>query len=285
VHAIFLRANNSTKSVMEAPSGPLQFATLTHAGRVRRFNEDAVAADQEFGIAVVADGMGRNRAGEVASRMARDIVLTGLRAAGSKPARKPAQAIQQVLDKANRSIFKAASENPVYRGMGSTLALLYFGSDRVSLAHVGDSRVYRLREGRLTLLTRDDSLLSDLVESGLISAQEAGGSRNRHLVTQALGIQEKFSMRLHEEDLRPSDVFLVCSDGLSDMVDESDIELIVNSLHMNLPLAARHLVQLANDNGGLDNVSVVLVKVNAAAAAPRYGGGLGRLRRLLRWLR
>jgi serine/threonine protein phosphatase PrpC len=270
---------------MEAPSCPLQIATLTHAGRVRRFNEDAVAADQEFGIAVVADGMGRNRAGEVASRMARDIVLAGLRAAGSNPVCKPAQAIQQVLDKANRSIFKAANENPCYRGMGSTLALLFFGSDRVSLANVGDSRVYRLREGHLNLLTRDDSLLSDLIESGLISAQEAGSSRNRHLVTQALGIQEHFSTRMREEDLRPGDVFLVCSDGLSDMVDDSDIELIMSSLHMNLQLAARHLVQLANDNGGPDNVSVVLVKVNGSLAAPRSGGWLDQLGRLLRRLR
>jgi serine/threonine protein phosphatase PrpC len=270
---------------MEVLSRPLQIATLTHAGRVRRFNEDAVAADQEFGIAMVADGMGRNRAGEVASGMARDIVLAGLRAAGSYPMRKPAQAIQQVLEKANRSIFKAANENPGYRGMGSTLALLYFGGDHVSLAHVGDSRVYRLRQGHLTLLTRDDSLLSDLVESGLISAQEASGSRNRHLVTQALGIQEHFSTRMREEDLRSGDVFLICSDGLSDMVDESDIELIISSLHTNLQLAAKHLVQLANDNGGLDNVSVVLVKVNAPSAARRSGGVLGLLGHLLRWLR
>jgi protein phosphatase len=270
---------------MEALSCPLQFATLTHAGRVRRCNEDAVAADQDFGIALVADGMGRNRAGEVASRMARDIVLDGLRIAGSNRLVIPAPAIQQVLDDANHAIFKAANENPGYRGMGSTLALLFFGIDRVFLAHVGDSRVYRLREGHLTLLTRDDSMLSDLVESGLISAREAGVSRNRNLVTQALGIQEHFTTRMREEDLRPDDLFLICSDGLSDMVDESEIELIVASLHMNLPLAATHLVQLANDNGGLDNVSVVLVKVNPTPAVPRPVQGHGWLGHLLRWLR
>jgi serine/threonine protein phosphatase PrpC len=261
---------------------PLQVAAYTHAGRVRRFNEDAVAADQESGIAVVADGMGRNRAGEVASRMARDIVLAGLRAAANEAQSEPGQAIGQVLEKANRSIFEAARDNPSYRGMGSTLALLLFRGARVSLAHVGDSRVYRLREGQLSLLTRDDTLLSDQVELGLISPQEAGGSRNRHLVTQALGIKEELSPRLREEDLRPDDVFLVCSDGLNEMVEESDIELIVSSLHMNLRLAAKHLVQLANDNGGLDNVSVVLVKVGADVAGPPPAG---RLRRLLRWLR
>jgi protein phosphatase len=267
---------------METLSSPLQFAALSNVGRVRRFNEDAVAADMKCGIAVVADGMGRNRAGVVASRMARDIVLAGLQAAGSERQNKPAQAIEQVLDKANRSIFKAANDNPSYRGMGTTLALLVFHGNRVSLAHVGDSRVYRLRDGRLTLLTRDDSLLNDQVELGLISAQDAGGSRNRHMVTQALGIQEHFSPRMREEDLQPGDVFLVCSDGLNDMVDEADIELIVSTLHMNLQLAAKHLVQLANDHGGLDNVSVVLAKVHAVSPPPPANG---RFSRLLRWFR
>jgi serine/threonine protein phosphatase PrpC len=267
---------------MELFSCPLQVAVLTDIGRVRRFNEDAVAADKEHGIAVVADGMGGHRAGEVASRMARNIVLAGLRAAGAELRSTPAQAIEQVLGQANRSILKAALDNPNYRGMGTTLALLLFHGSSVTLAHVGDSRVYRLRDGRLSLLTRDDSLLSDQVEAGLISAQEAGASRNRHLVTQALGIQEHLSPRLREEELRPGDVFLVCSDGLNDMVDEADIELIVSSLQTNLQLAASHLVQLANDNGGLDNVSVILVRAHATSAAPKVNGWLGRL---LSWIR
>jgi protein phosphatase len=263
---------------MGVSSCPLHFATLSDMGRVRRFNEDAVAADKEHGIAVVADGMGRNRAGEVASRMAREIVVRGLRAGNGELRGNPKLAIELALDQANRAIFKAAQDNPGYRGMGTTLALLQFHNDQVTLAHVGDSRVYRLREGRLSLLTRDDSLLSDQVESGLISAEEAGASRNRHLVTQALGIQEQLSPSLRVEDVQPGDVYLVCSDGLNDMVDDSDIELIVRSLQMNLPLAARHLVQLANDNGGLDNVSVILVKADPTAAAANADGWLSRLR-------
>jgi serine/threonine protein phosphatase PrpC len=266
---------------MEILSCPLQVAALSDVGQVRRFNEDAVAADQEHGIAIVADGMGRHGAGEVASRMARDIVLAGLRDAGSDLRGKPSQAIERVLGQANRSIFKAAHDNPSYRGMGTTLALLLFHGTSVILAHVGDSRVYRLREGRLNLLTRDDSLVSDQVEWGLISAEEVGASRNRHLVTQALGIQEHLSPRLRRETVRPGDLFLVCSDGLNDMVDEADIELIVSSLQVNLPLAAGHLVQLANDNGGLDNVSVVLVKALPVSEAPTLKG---RLARLWRWL-
>ena len=267
---------------MEKPGCSLQMAKLSHVGRVRRFNEDAVAADADNGIALVADGMGRNLSGEVAARMARDIVLGEMRAACAEPLRDPAQAVSRALEKANRTIFAAAQENPANRGMGSTLALLLVHGDRVSLAHVGDSRVYRLRQGELNLLTRDDTLISDQVELGLIAADQAGASRNRHLVTQALGAQENFEPRLREDELRPGDIFLLCSDGLNDMVDDGDIELIVESLQINLPLAAKHLVQLANDNGGLDNVSVVLVKTGAAAAAPRQESRFGRL---LKWLR
>ena len=260
----------------------LEVAALTDVGRVRSFNEDTVAVDKKQGIAVVADGMGGHRAGEVASRMAQDIVLAGLRARGTGRRKHPAQTIERVLGQANRSILEAARANPAYRGMGTTVALLLFHGSGVTLAHVGDSRIYRLRAGALTLLTRDDSLLSDQVEMGLISADEAGGSHNRHLVTQALGMNERFSPRLREEQVRPGDVFLVCSDGLNDMVDEADIELILASLHMNLSLAARHLVQLANDNGGFDNVSVVLVKALAASPGAGRAGWLGRL---LRWFR
>jgi serine/threonine protein phosphatase PrpC len=261
---------------------PLQVATLTNVGRVRRFNEDTLAADMELGMALVADGMGRNRAGEVASRMARDIVVAGLRATRGAHPGDASRAIVDVLEQANREIYKAAQDEPGYRGMASSLALLLFRGQRVAMAHVGDSRVYRLRAGRLTLLTRDDSLLSDQIEMGLIAAEDAGASRNRHLVTQALGAQEQIVPRYREEELQQGDIYLVCSDGLNDMVDDADIELIVDSLQANLPLAAKHLVQFANDLGGLDNVSVVLVKAEAAVPLAHAAGPLGRL---LGWLR
>lgn len=283
-------ATHTSKRIMEMPNCPLDVAALTDVGRVRSCNEDAVAADKEHGIAIVADGMGGHRAGEVASRMARDIVLAALCGHRGKHGAKnrikhrttPSRVIEQALGQANHSILAAAQDNPNYRGMGTTIALLLFHGGSVTLAHIGDSRIYRLREGRLSLLTRDDSLLSDQVEWGLISTEETGASRNRHLVTGALGIRPQLAPTLREETLQADDVFLVCSDGLNDMVDESDIELIVRSLHMNLPLAASHLMQLANDNGGLDNVSVVLVKAGAASAPVRANGWLSRL---FRWMR
>jgi Serine/threonine protein phosphatase len=165
--------------------------------------------------------------------------------------------------------------------MGTTLALTLFDEQSAIVAHVGDSRVYRLRDGRLELLTRDDSLLRDQVELGLIAVEDAVDSHNRHLVTQALGIGEQVTVHVRQERLRNGDVFLLCSDGLNDLVEDKDIELIVDSLKTNLPLTARHLVQLANDNGGSDNITVALVRVLDESNPVRRQGWFTRL---LGWL-
>jgi PPM family protein phosphatase len=265
----------------------LEAVSLTDPGRVRAFNEDAAAVDRAHGIAVVADGMGGHRAGDVASCMALDIVLERLpakvrqyRAGARRP--MPLQFAEQIVGEANRAIHAAARQQPGCQGMGTTLALALFHGQHVALLHVGDSRIYRLRSGRLQLLTRDDSLLRDQVELGLIAAADAGASHNRHLVTQALGIGAHVPVHLLEETLRAGDVFLLCTDGLSDLVEADDIELIVDALKTNLPLAASHLVQLANDNGGYDNITVALVRVVGPEAECR--GWVSRLcGRLVFW--
>jgi len=264
----------------------LELASLSDAGRVRALNEDAAAVDGDYGIAVVADGMGGHRAGEVASRLALDVVLERLRAklrqyrAGARRP-MPLQFAEQIVGEANRAIYAAAREQAGCSGMGTTLALALFHGQQVALVHVGDSRIYRLRSGRLQLLTRDDSLLRDQVELGLIAAEDASESHNRHLVTQALGVGTRVTVHGHEEELRSGDVFLLCTDGLNDQVEESDIELIIDSLKTNLPLAASHLVQLANDNGGYDNITVVLVRVGDASPAAQRPGWL---RRVASWI-
>lgn len=250
----------------------LEVAALTDVGRVRGFNEDTVVADKESGIVLVADGMGGHRAGALASRMARDIVLQTLRGRRRTP---PSRAVAQALDQTNRAIYRAGQEDAGRQGMGTTLAMMLFHGKGVTLAHVGDSRIYRLRDGHLAQLTRDDSLLGDQVAVGLISAGQAGSSHNRHLVTRALGVKGQIGAHVQETDVRPGDIFIASSDGLHDVVGHADIELIVASLHMNLPLAAHHLVQLANDLGGFDNISVALAKAGAPPAGPR--GWLGRL--------
>jgi len=260
----------------------LELVQLSDTGRVRTLNEDAVAGNAGFGFAMVADGVGGHRAGDVASRMATEIIGSRLRSkiqqyrnGASQPA--PLQFAEAIIGEANQAIHEAARKQPGCAGMGTTVALAVFDEQRVALLHVGDSRIYRLRHGALQLLTRDDSLLSDQVDLGLIAAEDASDSHNRHLVTQALGSTPSVPVHGKEEDLRSGDIFLLCSDGLSDLVEESDIELILDSLKTNLALAATHLVQLANDNGGYDNISVALVRVRDNAPSPEKKGWFARL--------
>ena len=166
--------------------------------------------------------------------------------------------------------------------MGTTLAMTLFYDNRVALGHLGDSRIYRLRDDVLQLLTRDDSLLRDEIELGFISAADAGGSHNRSFVTRALGSEENARAHLREYEASPGDIYVLCSDGLNDLVEDADIELIVSALKTNLPLAANHLVQAAKDNGGYDNVSVILAKVLKPFPAARHHRWISRL---FGWLR
>ena len=282
LHYAALISQDFRQKTLKTTRYPLELVCLSDTGRVRTVNEDAVAIDDKLGIAMIADGIGGHRAGDVASRMATDIVIDGLRnkikqfRAGSTQ-QTPSQFAEKIIVKANQAIYSAAQKQPGCNNMGTTLALALFHDDRVALLHVGDSRIYRLRNGQLQLLTRDDSLLSDQVELGMIAAEDAGDSHNRHLVTQALGIGATVPVHLGEEEIRSGDVFLLCSDGLNDLVEDSDIELIIESLKTNLNLAAAHLVQLANDNGGYDNVSVALVRVGNAAPSAENKGWFARL--------
>ena len=265
----------------------IEMAAVTDVGSVRQFNEDSIVTDPAIGVAILADGMGGHRAGEVASQMATQIILKDLQARGGRFRTRagqpsPMQATDQSINRANQAIFEAAQAQSTYRGMGTTLALALFNGNRVVLGHIGDSRIYRLRGDVLQLLTRDDSLLRDQIERGLISAADAGVSHNRSLVTQALGIGQSIRAHLREDDASPGDIFLLCSDGLNDLVEDADIELIVSALKTNLQLAANHLVQAAKDNGGHDNVSVILAKVQK----PRLAASLRRwFARRFGWLR
>ena len=261
----------------------LEVAALTDVGNVRQYNEDSIAVDVDLGLLVLADGMGGHRAGEVASAMAIETIMAGLKAAA--PAfdaddhdRQPLHALEKSINRANEVIHDSGRADARHRGMGTTLASAVFHDNHVAFAHVGDSRLYRVRDGALALLTRDDSLLRDQVDLGVISAAEARHSHNRSLVTRALGIEARVRPHLSREASLPGDVYLLCSDGLNDLVDDADIELIVTRLDANLPLAAQHLVQAAKDNGGFDNVSVILARVRApfAASSPRLWQRLRR---------
>lgn len=259
----------------------IEVAALSDVGNVRQYNEDSLAVDVATGILALADGMGGHRAGEVASRMATESLRGSLGAAVAEldsrsSAPLPRHVIEESINQANAAIRAAGRADPKCSGMGTTLVLAVFRGRQVTLAHVGDSRIYRVRAGHLRLLTRDDSLVRDQVELGVISAEEASRSHNRSLVTRALGIADTVSAHVAHDDVLPGDVYLLCSDGLNDLVPDPDIELIVASLAANLPLAALHLVQAAKDNGGFDNVSVILARVPEPAAQVARQGWLAR---------
>jgi protein phosphatase len=271
-------------------SQALEIASCTDPGIVRSHNEDSIAADAAKGLVVLADGMGGYNAGEVASGMATTVITTELQhlleqtppykiepTSGEPWADK---LLREQIAKANTSIFQAAQSQPQYSGMGTTLVAAVFYDNRVSVAHIGDSRLYRLRGEAFEQLTRDHSLLQEQIDSGMITPEQAKFSQNKNLVTRALGIDPTVEPEIHCHEVSPGDIYLLCSDGLNDMVTDEDIGMTLQTLSANLRLAAQQLVQMANDNGGRDNVSVILVRVVRDYAAPR-----GWLSRLFSWLK
>lgn len=267
----------------------LNVASVTDTGAIRSFNEDSIAADSELGVLVLADGMGGHKAGDVASSLATNFVMDYLKPKLTEMTPSPfrslgpcpeAVAVKTAIEKINQVIYSAAQADNKYVGMGTTIVVIVFHQSSVTIAHVGDSRLYRLRQGRLQLLTHDHSLLQHQVETGLISVEDAKVSHNRNLVSRALGVDAEIKVEISEHDVHSDDVYLLCSDGLNDMVDDADIELAINELQANLPLASRQLIQMANDNGGHDNVSVIIAKVGNGVAAERR-----LLGRLFAWLK
>jgi PPM family protein phosphatase len=259
-------------SVAPSTSLSLEIAAKTDPGILRGLNEDSIATVNDLGLLVLSDGMGGYQSGNVASRLTTQIIVDGLtRELQGKPnnGSDVATVVEDVVKRANRAIYLEGQQraqrvhNSHDQAMGSTLALLLFRNNRVTLAHVGDSRIYRLRANCLELMTHDHSLLQEQIDQGILSAEAAATSHNRHLVTRGLGLQAEVEVTLDEREALPGDIYLVCSDGLNDMVDNTDIELVLNSLQANLPLAASQLVMIANDNGGDDNISVILAKVRS----------------------
>lgn len=272
-----------------APTTPLslEIATLTDPGVLRSLNEDSIATVSDLGLLILSDGMGGYQSGDVASNLTTQVIVEGLTKelpGKSGHGNDVSAVIESVVKRANRAIYLEGlrraerTHTSQEQAMGSTLALLLLQNNHVTMAHVGDSRIYRLRAGKLALLTHDHSLLQEQIDQGLISAEAAATSHNRHLVTRGLGLHAEVEVTLDESDALPDDIYLLCSDGLNDMVDNADIELVLNSLKANLPLAASQLVMIANDHGGEDNISVILAKVRPySAPAVRKPGFFARL--------
>jgi protein phosphatase len=251
----------------------LEFFSATDTGRARNNNEDSVAVEEASQLVVLADGMGGYNAGEVASGMATAFIKTELgrwlsEASDNATDTDVRRAMDICVDNANRAIFNAANSNPQYAGMGTTLVVGVFRDGRLLMGHVGDSRGYRLRAGRLQQITHDHSLLQEQIDSGLITAEQAAFSSNKNLVTRAVGVEDTVLLETHLHDVLPGDIYLLCSDGLSDMLDDESISQLLQGSDA-LPEVAAALVDAANDAGGKDNISVVLARVRGPAGPSR----------------
>lgn len=244
------------------------FCAKTDPGRARDNNEDSVAFDEASLTAVLADGMGGYNAGEIASGMATAFIKSELsrwltEAGSGVKAKEVRRAMEICVDNANRSIFNSANSNANYAGMGTTLVVGVFRDDKLVLGHIGDSRCYRLRAGLLEQVTKDHSLLQEQMDAGLITPEQAATSSIKNLVTRALGVDESVLLEVNEHQVQVGDLYLMCSDGLSDMIDDDAIAKIVTS-ELALDQKATQLIDRANENGGRDNISVLLVEVHEA---------------------
>jgi len=259
--------------------GKIKFAEITDVGKVRDHNEDAIGSDADMGLMVLADGMGGYNAGEVASGIAVQ-TITELAAEGATREERNARdsetgfmrqtiVLRDAISRANKIIFQTAQSQTHCEGMGTTLVAALFYDNTVSIAHVGDSRAYRLRNEQFEQLTLDHSLLQELVDRGLYSEEEAQRSTNRNYVTRALGVEPAVEVEVQEFDVLPDDIYLLCSDGLPDMVEDEDIHLTISTFNASLDVVGQQLVNLANEHGGRDNVSVMLTQVLESFAAKK----------------
>jgi protein phosphatase len=259
--------------------GKIDIAELTDTGRVREHNEDAIGSNPDIGLLVLADGMGGYNAGEVASGIAVQIVTDLAAEAAAREQlndidthsglMRQSIILRDAVYRSNKIIYQTAQSQTHCEGMGTTIVACMFYDDKVSIAHVGDSRAYRLRGGALEQMTLDHSLLQELVDRGFYSHEEAQRSTNRNYVTRALGVEPTVEVEVHEYDVLPDDIYLLCSDGLPDMVEDDDIHLTISTFNASLDVVGQQLIDLANNHGGRDNVSVMLAQVKEAFPAKR----------------
>src|SRR6478752_1838924 len=268
--------------------GKLNFVGQTDTGRVREHNEDTIASDVDVGLLVLADGMGGYNAGEVASGIAvktiTNLVREGLAREDlssvdrSTGLTRPSIVLRDAITRANKIIYQTARSQAECEGMGTTVVAALFYDNRISIAHVGDSRLYRQRGSQIAQVTMDHSLLQELVDRGFYSPEEAQRAANKNYVTRALGVEPNVDVELQESVVQKGDVYVLCSDGLSDMVEDDDIHLTISTFSANLDTVAKQLIQLANDNGGRDNVSAVMAQVLDAFPANK-----GIVDKIFRW--
>ncbi|MEX0963490.1 MAG: Stp1/IreP family PP2C-type Ser/Thr phosphatase [Pseudohongiellaceae bacterium] len=251
---------------MEETRALLKVAGYTDRGIRREYNQDHIGFDSELGIAVLADGMGGHKAGEVAARMAVDFVLEKLKkfalqeTSVSITGSQLLEFVSNTISSSNAEIFHAQELEEAYRGMGTTIVTTMVVGSQLYVGHVGDSRLYLRRHRTVKRLTKDHSLVQDLIDRGFYTEREARGANVGHVVTRALGTRADVEVATAEFQLQPYDLLILCSDGLTDMVSDWEIAETIDDNITNLDLAAKRLIELANRNGGKDNISVILMQ-------------------------
>ena len=260
-------------------SAKLEIANQSDVGLKRPHNEDSTITDGRNGIVILADGMGGYKAGEVASALAVTNILFGITNGLKKL--KGAQIdestgfynesllIRNAITHANSVIYNTAKADPQCQGMGTTIVVGLFHNNVLSIAHVGDSRLYRIRNNELQQVTKDHSLIQELIDRGLYTPEEAHANTPKNLVTRAMGIEADVDVDVVEEAVLPDDIYLLCSDGLTDLVKDGEIHLTLSKYSANLAQTADELVKFANKRGGKDNTSIILVRIREEFSSPK----------------
>ena len=241
---------------------------LTDVGLVREHNEDYIDWDISRGLIILADGMGGHNAGEVASALAvnciKDALYEVLNPENPVEDLDYLNIVRQAIVYANDEINRHSAEHVACAGMGTTIVVSLFEGKSVVFAHVGDSRIYRLRDNKLQQMTSDHSLVQEMVDNGFLTEEEALLSNSRNLITRALGIAETVDVDVCQDTIEVGDVYLSCSDGLTDLVTDQEITEILLDVEGQMELANQRLVDLANEKGGKDNISLILVSLTEA---------------------
>jgi len=243
----------------------------TDVGLRRQLNEDSLVEDEELGLYIVADGMGGHNAGEIASKLATETVLNFFRRSveeeeitwpyGIDPKLSlEANRLRTAIMLANKRVWKEADNRRDYTGMGTTIVAAVARQDTITFASAGDSRVYRIRDDHLEQLTIDDSWVQVAITEGVLDPEEAGNHPMRNIITKAVGAKEDIETALREEQFLKNDLYLLCSDGLHGMVADEEILRIVIESGCEPERAVRRLIQAANDKGGKDNVTVLILR-------------------------
>jgi protein phosphatase len=249
-------------------SDAIHVAIASDRGLIRTLNQDAALSDLSTGLVIVADGMGGHNSGEIASQMATQLIQDEMSSLIAQQKNQPSQVLsiaailQKAVKQTNDIILETALTRAGCEGMGTTLVSGVFADNKIVIGHIGDSRMYRLRNDDFVQLTEDHSLVQAQINAGLMTKDEARYANNKHLVTRALGTTSEVALELNEYEVLVGDIYLLCSDGLTDLVDDHDIKKTIINANRDIGLAVNALIGIANARGGKDNISTLIALVD-----------------------